>query len=508
MAMKVANMAKGGPLVPRKSLDGLPQTFVSTSETTNLASKAVAAGKLRKLASRLYTRDLNTAPEALVRRDLWAIVAGYFPNALIADRTALEGAPAKDDGSVFLVSQHGQADVALPGITLRPRRGVPPQDADLPFMGVLRLSSPARTLLDNFAPSRSRGTVARTLSKKEMEAHLEKLLRQAGEDELNRLRDDARRLAPKIGREKEFGALNKMIGALLNTQTGNLQTPAARARQKDLPFDPARADLFEMLRAELHRTAPATRPAIAGDATTLAFFEAYFSNFIEGTEFAVEEAVAIVFENLIPNARPQDAHDVLGTYRIVSDSTGMSQTPQNFADLERLLKRRHAETMQARPDKRPGQYKTEPNRAGGTMFVAPDLVRGTLDQGFKIYRSLTTPFQRAVFMMFLIAEVHPVADGNGRISRIMMNSELVAAKEQRIIIPTIYRANYLASLKALSNRASPEPLIRTLDFAQRFTQSIGWSNFAQAEGELRDANAFMDSAEAEERGIRLRLPGP
>ena len=51
-----------------------------------------------------------------------------------------------------------------------------------------------------------------------MEAHLEKLLRQSGEDELNRLRDDARRLAPRIGREKEFGALNKMIGALLNTQ--------------------------------------------------------------------------------------------------------------------------------------------------------------------------------------------------------------------------------------------------------------------------------------------------
>lgn len=186
MVLKVANTAKGGPLVPRKSLDGLPQTFVSTSETTKLASKAVAAGKLRKLASRLYTRDLSTAPEAIVRRDLWAIVAGYFPNALIANRTALEGAPSKDNGSVFLASQYGQADVALPGITLRPRRGVPPQDTDLPFMGVLRLSSPARTLLDNFAPSRSR--VARTLSKKEREAHLEKLLRQAGEDKLNRLR--------------------------------------------------------------------------------------------------------------------------------------------------------------------------------------------------------------------------------------------------------------------------------------------------------------------------------
>ncbi|MBU6473776.1 MAG: Fic family protein, partial [Alphaproteobacteria bacterium] len=169
-------------------------------------------------------------------------------------------------------------------------------------------------------------------------------------------------------------------------------------------------------------------------------------------------------------------------------------------------KRRHGEIMQARPDKSPGQYKAEVNRAGGTMFVAPDLVRGTLEQGFKTYRSLATPFQRAVFMMFLVAEVHPFADGNGRLARIMMNAELVAAREQRIVVPTIYRANYLSALKAISNRVSPEPLIRMLDFAQRFTQAIDWSDVHRAQDQLTAANAFMDSAEADERGIRLRLP--
>ena len=84
----------------RKSLYGLPETFVSTTETTKLASKAVQAGKLRKLASRLYTRDLESKPEDIVRLNLWPIVAGYFPDALIADRTALEGVPAKDGGDV------------------------------------------------------------------------------------------------------------------------------------------------------------------------------------------------------------------------------------------------------------------------------------------------------------------------------------------------------------------------------------------------------------------------
>src|SRR3546814_11695923 len=65
-----------------------------------------------------------------------------------------------------------------------------------------------------------------------------------------------------------------------------------------------------------HRAAPPR----SGDANaTLAFFEAYFSNFIEGTEFTVDEAAEIVFEGVIPAERPADAHDVVGTFRVVSD---------------------------------------------------------------------------------------------------------------------------------------------------------------------------------------------
>ncbi|MDE0374271.1 MAG: hypothetical protein OXI73_17235 [Rhodospirillales bacterium] len=60
---------------------------------------------------------------------------------------------------------------------------------------------------------------------------------------------------------------------------------------------------------------------------TLAFFEAYFSNFIEGTEFAVDEAADIAFRGVVPNERPADAHDVLGTWRIVSDTREMGRTP-------------------------------------------------------------------------------------------------------------------------------------------------------------------------------------
>jgi len=238
----------------------------------------------------------------------------------------------------------------------------------------------------------------------------------------------------------------------------------------------------------------------------LPFFEAYFSNFIEGTEFEVSEAAEIVFEGRIPEQRPADAHDILGTYRVVSSKNEMSKLPETPEEFFSLMRTRHAQVMEGRPDKAPGQFKTRANQAGATLFVEPSLVEGTLKRGFEIYQAINEPFNRAAFMMFLVAEVHPFADGNGRLARIMMNAELVAADECRIIIPTIYRNNYLAALRALSQNQAAEPMIRMLNFAQKYTMSIDFSTYETAELELRQTNAFMDPGIADEEGFRLKLP--
>ena len=136
----------------------------------------------------------------------------------------------------------------------------------------------------------------------------------------------------------------------------------------------------------------------------------------------------------------------------------MARTPRRFDDFISLAKERHATIMAMRPGKMPGQFKSKENRAGNTYFVLPSLVLGTLDKGFEVYRGIEPPLHRAIFMMFLVSEVHPFADGNGRVARIMMNSELVAAGEQKIIIPTVYRNNYVTALKALSQSEQKHPL--------------------------------------------------
>jgi len=488
-------------------ISALPEVFVSATDLSLAVTRALRRGEIRRIGPKLYTRNLTGAPEDIVRRHCWAVVAGYAPGALIADRTAIENGPTAD-GSVFIISDR-TTDIVLPGLAIRSRPGPGPLEDDRPFFGNLYLSSTARAYLDNMAPSRRRSSDAsRTLSRAEIEQRLDDIARRQGDEALNRLRDDARRVAPQIGREAEFAALDRLIGALLGTRDDPLTSLRAQARGAGQPYDPDRVKLFELLHGELRATAPVTRMARDRDAqglSTVAFFEAYFSNFIEGTEFEVAEAADIVFRNRIPANRPADAHDIAGTWRLVSDPVEMARTPRDYESLVGLLKSRHATLMAGRPEKDPGVFKRGVNRAGQTVFVSPEQVEGTLKVGYELLRSLDTPFARATYMMFLISEVHPFSDGNGRVSRVMMNAELAAAGEERIIIPTIYRSNYLSGLKALSLSNIPRTLTRTLDFAQKWVASIPWTSVEETRATLEQCNAFMDPAEADEQGVRLRL---
>jgi hypothetical protein len=486
----------------------LPEVFVSTKDLSTTVSRAVRRGELREIGPKLYTKNLRDAPEQIVRRHIWQIIASFVPGALIADRTALESRPARD-GSVFVVADR-KRDVELPGLIIRPRKGPGPLPTDQPFIGDLFLSSPARAYLDNLAPSRQReGRVARTFGRAELETYLDDKLRTLGIEALNKIRDQARQIAPLIAREAEFHAFDGLVAAMLGTRDVPLLTERARTRHSGQPYDPDRLNLFEALHRELRSVAPVMRGAqdrSEESRTTLAFFEAYFSNFIEGTQFLVEEATDIVFNGVIPRARPADAHDIIGTWRVVSDPVEMARRPTDPSSLCNLLKRRHAILMAARSDKSPGEFKHENNQAGGTLFVDWGHVEGTLAVGFDLYRSLDTAFARAVYMMFLVSEVHPFTDGNGRIARIMMNAELVAANEERIIIPTIYRDNYIAALRALSRTGNPAPIVRALDFAQRWVAFVPWGNLRDTEAELTRQHVFTDSAEAENLGLRLRIP--
>lgn len=471
------------------------------------ASRASRRGELRRLARGLYTWNLDEPVEQLLRRRWIDVAALYFPDAVLVDRSAVEARPAAD-GSVFLDSGPEPVyprSLRLPGLTLKPRSGPGPVDGDMQF-GPLWRSGEARTALDNARPSRARGGVARTLGSTGLEEWLERIARNRGEADLLQIRDEARGLAPALSAEVEQGRLDELIAALLGTGDAGLETETGRARGRRQPFDAARVGLFETLRGALAAHLAPARPEPADPERVFAFFESYFSNFIEGTEFEVGEAEEIVFSGVVPADRPEDAHDILGTFGVVTDPDLRSRTPADAADFAELLQLLNRRILEQRPSKSPGEWKQRPNRAGGTSFVAPDLVLGTLAEAWSFYETLPPGFPRAVFAMFAVSEIHPFADGNGRVCRALLNAELSAAGQCRIVIPLCFRADYLGALRAMSRQSNPDPLIRMADRAQRWASLVDWSTLPRATNQLKASNALVPPDEAEEQGLLLRDP--
>ena len=121
-------------------------------------------------------------------------------------------------------------------------------------MGKLFMASRARALLENLAPARARTGVAKGWSRKEIEDHLDEIARVHGDAELNRLRDQARKLAKTLKLSAEFKALDAMIGAMLGTREEKKLTSAkARARARGIPYDAHRLEIFTTLYGALQR---------------------------------------------------------------------------------------------------------------------------------------------------------------------------------------------------------------------------------------------------------------
>jgi hypothetical protein len=489
--------------------DGRPEVFLSTSDTSRAVGRAARAGTLRKIGPRLYSHNVSEPVEQLVRRNWQRIASLYFPGAVVADRSAFEAAPASD-GSLFLDAGPAytrRQPVKLPGLTLKPRRGVGPVADDMPFMDGLHFAGPGRRYLENMRPSRARpGEFARTLSRVELEDELTHAAALRGKDALDEIRLRARDAAAALDAEKQLAQLEDVIGSILGTRDSVLATEAALAHQAGTGFDARRVELFEALQVQLLRSSLPERPERPGSFPTLSFIEAYLSNYIEGTEFELDEAEAIVFGDFVPEHRFKDAHDVLGTFELINDPRGRARVPRGREDFLDLLRTDHAVMLARRPEVHPGAFKTRRNQVGDHVFVHPDLVAGTLLEGLRYHQALPPGLARAIFASFLVAEVHPFTDGNGRVARVAMNAELSAAGLQRIVIPLCFRDNYLQGLRALSRDSNPAPLVRILDFAQRYAAEIDWRDLRTAAETLRRTNALVPPWTAEERGIRLRLP--
>ena len=468
-------------------------------------SRLAKAGKAQRLAAGLYVVGATLPPEQVARHHLHAVVAAIWPNAVLCHRTAIAGG-VPVDGAIYVAHPEPPRTqpLRLPGVSIVPLVGPPALPGDIPLPHGLWMSGPARALVENLTlrgrPAKSKAGTAT------VDDRIDELARSGGAGRVQSTLEQLDVIAGSFD-PNDVDHVRERLAAVLGSFSDT--PPSVAGRLAGPPYDAHRIEMIEGLVDVLLDRPPIPRPAAppVDRWEWLAFFEAYFSNFIEGTEFGVDEARRIAIDGVIPRSRPQDAHDVAATYRLAIDPNDRARAPRSGEELVALLRERHAVLMAARPDKRPGQLKEVLNFAGGYQFVEPALVEGTLAKGFDVLEPLRSPLARATAMMALITECHPFDDGNGRVARLAANAELSMAGEVRLVIPNVYRNNYLAALSGFSNRAGHgEQLIAVLEFAQRWSAAVDWSSYQIAHEILTSCNAYVDPNRAENLNLRLTMP--
>lgn len=444
-------------------------------------------GDIRRVYHRIYTDDLNSSLEEVVAKHWMQIVSYIVPNGILSFRTSHDLQLIKFSGRdniVFVISTYGKT-INLPGLIIKVIKG----NNDLyieQVLPTLARSNTPRMLLENLSVVRgSQYHGIKTIEQKGVEKFLVKELKNRGEEYLNKIRDDAKKISLDLNFGSEYKKLNRIIGSLLSTNDKNfLEMDYSKAIAINKPYDLERMDLFEKLSIFLQKSNFINRTSEYKPKPfkNMSFYEAYFSNFIEGTEFEINEAEDIVFSGVEINNRHEDSHDVLATFQLTNDYLEMIRTPESSEDFIDIIQSRHALLMHSRKNIDPGNFKQKSNKAGNTHFVLPIDVVGTLVRAFDIYKGLQPGMCRALFMQFVISEVHPFNDGNGRLARIMMNSELVNAGLTKIMVPTVMRDNYLNGLRLVSRDANFLTYCKVMDQSQSYSHSLPVNDFM----ELRD----------------------
>ncbi len=482
-------------------MDGSNQLIFASGDSyeSQRISREEKAGRIRRIAPRLYTSNLTDEPSLIVRRYLFDILAWRLPGCVISHKSANLMRPT-ENGNFYVTASFSKRITELPGLIVNVRKGTGPLASDLQLRPGLYVSSEERWMLECFQPARKDSAgESKSFPEEFLEERLERMVVLGGEQRLNGFRDRAMAIAVELKMEKEFQRMNAVISALLSSHSAAvLHTLQGKARNAGMPLDASRAALFDRLYERLSNEVMEGQPQESMDEASFklfSFYESYFSNYIEGTEFTLSEAEEIVRTGVAIPTRKGDSHDILGTYRLLSDMNEMSVVPESQESFLELLRHRHALMMENRTEIQPGMFKNVPNRAGQTEFVRPELVEGTLRYGFNKFLALTEPLARAIYMMFLCSEVHPFNDGNGRVSRAMMNSVLVSAGQVRIIVPTVYREDYLLSLRKLSRSADPGPYIRAMKHLQLFSSKLHGTDAQDVKDYLQRCNAFLEPSD-------------
>ncbi len=205
--------------------------------------------------------------------------------------------------------------------------------------------------------------------------------------------------------------------------------------------------------------------------------EAHFSAHLGESPEAIRTTLRLLQEDTGGSENGQTAkqQDALRYYRLCQRLRGQG-IPQEASRICAWLRLLHAQLTWHRPENTPGQYKVVPNSVVVNPLAQrtpPDQVEATLARVFgEHYEQASPGLLRAALVYFVIADVHPFPDGNGRLGRWLMNSELQAAGMAPIVYPDSLKPAFGKALWAIRRERNFGPFATWLADCDAYTQEL------------------------------------
>ncbi len=457
----------------------------SKKDNATLISRKYKSGHYQRIAKGVYLENAEKAnPRAAIIKNIEMLFTQLNIKGTLAYASALKYPNPHKNTYILTGTQNKEVKLEGCNIAIKVFKA---NDQESKKDETIRVSE-----TDCFQPYRERGVLENYSTRRADRIKVDKeFAREWIRDQIEIRNGDKERISKMkkaftakgklLGREKEAGEvtadIDKLCEVFMSTYSG-------------MPYDAYRVKKFRALRDEfLHHSFVGIEGMDYSDQLLrekLAFFESYFSNYIEGTEFTVDEAKDILVHKRAYD-RHQDGHDIIRHYEL----TLGNPNPIVFDSFETFIesiKQTHIQMLSHRGAT--GVFKAQNNQVGQRMFVDKEMVLGTLQKAFEISHDIDDLIKKAFFLTICFVEIHPFEDGNGRLGRVLMNSLLQKEGRKRLIIPTVLREDYVLGLQSFTQNSNMPAVARLFDRIIEINNSIDYNS------DLDDIIAYLDGKSA------------
>ncbi|MCX6750643.1 MAG: Fic family protein [Candidatus Pacearchaeota archaeon] len=185
----------------------------------------------------------------------------------------------------------------------------------------------------------------------------------------------------------------------------------------------------------------------------------YNSNAIEGNSLSLEETSIVVNEGISPEGKAlreiYEAKNHMKALEFIRDYKG------EFNEL--FILKIHSIVLENISEMFAGRYRENPVRVAGSDFrfpspeKVPQLI-GNLIYWYNKNKKKMHPLELAAIFSMKLVSIHPFVDGNGRVSRLLMNFILQKKKYPWINVYNKQRQKYLKAVRKANDESYEEIL--------------------------------------------------